>query len=456
MTNTKLENSLQNPESKPTSTKVRRRLHRRIRNLVYADFLVLLSVLFGSLLVRFGTSWPKSFSTYILGFLIAVLIHLLVYYFGEIYDPAPRIGAKLWLPRVTALTSIAILFEAGAALITDYYLMPRGNLLILWIFGSLGITFNRWFSGVIRTKRYGIPKVLLVGAEADVDLGKDHIRECGSKMIVVGEIENATRLADEIELREATDVLLLTGGLLKEIYPKPLEDLELKRVGVFQRILPSDTLLGLRRSIQIAGMPFTSLRAHTLSSSRAHFKKFTEWLYLAGLIIPVLVLTLLTATYVRILAGSKIIHKQERVGKFGSTFNMLKFRTMHHNAEEQTGIVKAQKDDPRVIPGLEWIRKSRLDELPQFWNVLKGEMSIIGPRPERPDFTNEYEGVIPGYGRRHDVPPGITGLAQVSGHYHTDPSYKLGHDLQYLVNWSPILDLQILTRTIWVVFTGRT
>ena len=456
MTNTKLENSPQNPESKPSSTKIQRRLHRRVRNLVYADFLVLLAVLFGSLLVRFGTSWPKSFSTYILGFLIAVLIHLLVYYFGEIYDPAPRIGAKLWLPRVTALTSIAILFEAGAALLTDYYLMPRGNLLILWIFGSLGITFNRWFSGVMRTKRYGIPNVLLVGAEADIELGKDHIRECGSKMIVVGEIKNANHLADEIELRKATDVLLLTGGLLEEIYPKPLEDLELKRVGVFQRILPSDTLLGLRRSIQIAGMPFTSLRAHTLSSSRAHFKKITEWLYLTGLIIPVLVLTLLTASYVRILAGSKIIHKQERVGKFGSTFNMLKFRTMHHNAEEQTGTVKAQRDDPRVISGLEWIRKSRLDELPQFWNVLKGEMSIIGPRPERPDFTKEYEGIIPGYGRRHDVPPGITGLAQVSGHYHTDPSYKLGHDLQYLVNWSPILDLQILTRTIWVVLTGRT
>ena len=135
---------------------------------------------------------------------------------------------------------------------------------------------------------------------------------------------------------------------------------------------------------------------------------------------------------------------------------MLKFRTMHHNAEDQTGTVKAQKDDHRIITGLKWVRRSRLDELPQFINVLRGEMSIIGPRPERPDFTNEYEGLIPGYGRRHDIPPGITGLAQVSGHYHTDPSYKLGHDLQYLVNWSPILDLQILIRTVWVIFIGRT
>ena len=430
--------------------------HKRIRNLIYADFLVLMLVLFGSVLIRFGTNWPKSFSTYLVGFLIASSLHLLVYYFGELYDAAPRIGAKLWLPRVTALTSLSILLEAAIALITDYYLMPRGNLLILWVLGSLGVTFNRWLSGKLRVQRYGTPRVLLVGSEIDIAMGKEHIKECGSKLIVVGEINSIFHLSHEIESRQATDVLLLTSGLLSEIYPKPLEELELRRIGVFQQILPSDTLLGLRRSIQIAGMPFTALRAHTLSSSRSHFKMFTELLYLIVLLVPISVLTLLVATYIRTIAGKKIIHSQERVGKFGSTFDMLKFRTMHHNAENQTGIVKAQKNDPRVISGLKWIRRSRLDELPQFINVLRGEMSIIGPRPERPDFTKEYEGLIPGYGRRHDIPPGITGLAQVSGHYHTDPSYKLGHDLQYLVNWSPILDLQILIRTLWVIFIGRT
>jgi lipopolysaccharide/colanic/teichoic acid biosynthesis glycosyltransferase len=82
-------------------------------------------------------------------------------------------------------------------------------------------------------------------------------------------------------------------------------------------------------------------------------------------------------------------------------------------------------------------------------------MSIIGPRPERPDLTAKYEMEIPGYGRRHDLPPGITGLAQVKGRYHTDPSYKLGHDLQYLVNWSPILDIQIIFQTIWIVLARR-
>lgn len=134
---------------------------------------------------------------------------------------------------------------------------------------------------------------------------------------------------------------------------------------------------------------------------------------------------------------------------------MVKFRTMYPNAEEGLGAVLAKQGDPRVIPACQWVRATRLDELPQLWNVLKGEMSIVGPRPERPELTAQFEELIPGYSRRHEIPPGITGLAQIHGRYHTDPEYKLGHDLQYLVNWSPILDLQILFRTIWVVLARR-
>jgi len=87
--------------------------------------------------------------------------------------------------------------------------------------------------------------------------------------------------------------------------------------------------------------------------------------------------------------------------------------------------------------------------------VVKGEMSIVGPRPERPELTRRNVELIPGYARRHEIPPGITGLAQIHGRYHTDPTFKLGHDLQYLVNWSPILDFEIALRTLWVVIARR-
>jgi lipopolysaccharide/colanic/teichoic acid biosynthesis glycosyltransferase len=161
-----------------------------------------------------------------------------------------------------------------------------------------------------------------------------------------------------------------------------------------------------------------------------------------------------TALYVRLAAGPGILLRQERVGR-GGTFHMLKFRTMVPDAEEGIGPVLAKRDDPRIIPSCRWLRQTRLDEIPQIWNILRGEMSIVGPRPERPELTAEFERLIPGYVRRHEIPPGITGLAQVQGRYATDPEFKLGHDLQYLVNWSVVLDLQIMVRTVWVVLTRR-
>ena len=130
---------------------------------------------------------------------------------------------------------------------------------------------------------------------------------------------------------------------------------------------------------------------------------------------------------------------------------VLKFRTMVRDAEAITGATLATEDDPRVLRGMRWFRSARLDELPQLWNVAKGEMSLVGPRPERVQFVERFEAVLPGYSRRHDMSPGITGLAQVRGEYQTDPGYKLGHDLQYIVNWSPVLDLMILIETVVVM-----
>jgi lipopolysaccharide/colanic/teichoic acid biosynthesis glycosyltransferase len=201
-------------------------------------------------------------------------------------------------------------------------------------------------------------------------------------------------------------------------------------------------------------MPFVALRTHTLPVSRARFKRCIELVELAVAAVPLALVTALVALYVRIVAGEGVLFRQERVGRDGVPFSLYKFRTMYRDAEIRTGAVLAEADDPRIVPGCRLLRAWRLDELPQLWNVVRGQMSIVGPRPERPEMTQQFEQLIPGYARRHEIPPGITGLAQIHGRYHTDPEYKLGHDLQYLVNWSPVLDLQILLRTVWVVVRG--
>ena len=205
----------------------------------------------------------------------------------------------------------------------------------------------------------------------------------------------------------------------------------------------------------MGGLPFLLVGAQAMPSHRRRLKRLTD-LTATVLLSPVLApLTALTALYVLLRAGRPVLYWQTRVGAGGELFRMVKFRTMRPDAEEDGRARLADLDDERVVRGLGFLRTTRLDELPQLWNILRGEMGLVGPRPERPELTAQFEQSIPGYARRHEVPPGITGLAQIHGRYHTDAEYKLGYDLQYLVNWSPVLDLEILARTVWVVLARR-
>ncbi|MCA1791764.1 MAG: sugar transferase, partial [Thioalkalivibrio sp.] len=148
--------------------------------------------------------------------------------------------------------------------------------------------------------------------------------------------------------------------------------------------------------------------------------------------------------------------RQERVGKSGRSFQMLKFRTMGRDAESG-GPAFADRSDVRVTPVGATLRKLRLDEIPQFWNVLRGDMSIIGPRPEQEGFATMFEARLPHYGLRHTTRPGITGWAQVMQGYAADDqetSEKLRYDLYYVRHRSFLLDLEIVVRTLGVVLNG--
>ena len=167
---------------------------------------------------------------------------------------------------------------------------------------------------------------------------------------------------------------------------------------------------------------------------------------------------LLVATMVRLDSKGPVIYRQRRVGLRGRYFGVLKFRSMRTDAENGTGAQWAATDDPRVTRVGRWLRKYRLDELPQFINVIRGEMSFVGPRPERPEFIDELRKQIPYYDERHSVRPGITGWAQVQYHYGSsveDAIRKLEYDLFYLKNMSPLFDCVIILDTIGIVLTGH-
>jgi len=174
----------------------------------------------------------------------------------------------------------------------------------------------------------------------------------------------------------------------------------------------------------------------------------------AGLVAAAPILALAAAGVLAV-SGSPVFYWQERVGRDRKTFLLRKLRTMRRNAESETGAVLSSRADPRVTAIGRWLRSARIDEIPQLWNVLRGEMSLVGPRPERPEFVERFEREIPGYALRFAVRPGLTGFAQISGEYETHPQIKLRYDLAYINNWSLAMDLVILARTLPVVLSRR-
>lgn len=150
--------------------------------------------------------------------------------------------------------------------------------------------------------------------------------------------------------------------------------------------------------------------------------------------------------------------ERRREDAMGRTFKVIKFRTMVPDAEKNSGPVWATKNDPRVTRLGNFLRKTRLDEIPQFINVLKGDMSLVGPRPERPNFVRDLSTKIKGYERRLEVKPGLTGLAQIENGYDTSlasVARKVKLDVEYIENWSLWTDIKILLKTVIVVFTGK-
>lgn len=184
------------------------------------------------------------------------------------------------------------------------------------------------------------------------------------------------------------------------------------------------------------------------------FKRFMD-LALAIISLPfAMILIFIFSILIKLETPGRALYIQERVGLNGRYFKLYKLRSMYNSAEKN-GAMWAKKDDPRVTKIGGFIRVTRIDELPQLINVIKGDMSIVGPRPERPVFTVEFEKQHPGFTQRLLVKPGLTGWAQVNGGYDITPKEKMNLDLYYIKNKGILLDLKIMIKTISVLLTGE-
>jgi exopolysaccharide biosynthesis polyprenyl glycosylphosphotransferase len=207
---------------------------------------------------------------------------------------------------------------------------------------------------------------------------------------------------------------------------------------------------------EIGGVPVLKIKEVAIMGWNAVFKRVFDLALSCLVLLLALPVLLAVAVWVKIGSKGPVLYRQERVGLDGRAFECLKFRTMYMDAESRTGPVWAQADDPRVTPAGRFLRRFSLDELPQLFNVLRGEMSLVGPRPERPHFVEQFKKRIPKYLERHRVRSGMTGWAQVNGlRGNVSIDERTKYDVYYVENWSILFDVKIILKTIGSVISGE-
>jgi Undecaprenyl-phosphate glucose phosphotransferase len=371
---------------------------------------------------------------------------------------------------VLLLIAVTYLFrekaEPFSRLVFIYFLV------IATVFTVIERSLLRYLLREMRRKGYNLRYMLLVGAgkvagdiasrirlrrELGIQLigclSKDGAEKRGPKGIpVIGQYSDLKHLINTIDIDQIMVALPLEDN---HFLPEIMEQISDSLVDV--RIVPDlYQFVSLGGSIEeFEGLPVISLQASPLDGLSLLVKRGLDFLLSLILIVLFSPLMLLIALLVKITARGPVLYSQERVSFDGSRFKIYKFRTMRTNAEVD-GPKWAERGDSRVTPLGGFLRSTSLDELPQLFNVLCGDMSIVGPRPERPVFIDEFRSRIPRYMLRHKVPAGMTGWAQIHGwRGNTSIDKRIEYDLYYIENWSLLLDFKILFLTLFRGFRNR-
>lgn len=272
---------------------------------------------------------------------------------------------------------------------------------------------------------------------------------------IIGSLEQIQHI---IEDRQVQDILVALeperrNDLVDVISKIDFPEISLKLLPDFYQLVS-----GLSKTNQIFGMPLVEISPEPMPLWEKTIKRSLDILVSVLVLVLTFPVLILIGAAVRFSSPGPAIYRQKRVGRNGKVFTIYKFRTMHNDAERHSGPTWAQKDDPRITRLGYWLRKLRMDEVPQFLNVLKGDMSLVGPRPERPHFVEQFSIQIPLYTRRLRVRPGITGWAQVKWKYDTsldDVKEKTKFDLFYIENVSLRMDAKILINTFITIIKGK-
>jgi len=381
------------------------------------------------------------------------------HFFRELFDIAKSLTITLFI-----LIACIYLFKK--------FEFSRLAFFYFWVIGLLFLIASRFFIRkalhALRARGYNLRHALIVGTgelgrkilqkiEISPELGilivgflTSKKEETGKKVgdiPIIGVYEEI----DKILKKNKIDIVFVALPLDEYKYLsrviKKLEGhlLDIKVVpGVYEFIT-------LRGGVdELDGLPMVSLQNSPLYGWNKLFKRSFDLVLGALMLVIVSPIMVVISVLVKTTSKGKTLYRQERIGIDGRPFQMLKFRTMRMYAEKETGPIWAKENDPRRTKIGAFLRKTSLDELPQLFNVLKGEMSLVGPRPERPHFVKEFKNQVPLYMLRHKIKAGMTGWAQVNGwRGNTSLEKRIEYDLYYIQNWSISFDAKILFMTLW-------
>jgi len=300
---------------------------------------------------------------------------------------------------------------------------------------------------------YKVIGFVKVGAKSAVTF---HTKEIDYKSIPI--LGTTKELSALIKMHAVSEVLIGLDPSEREQLTDILRQCDSVDVGM--KIMPDlyDIVSGQARISSLYGLPLMEVRPQLMKPWEEVAKRTLDVLFSLSVLIVGLPLWILIACFIKLDSRGSVLYRQVRVGRNSNYFKIFKFRSMLSDAEKKSGPIWAWKNDPRVTNAGRILRKTHLDEVPQFINVLRGDMSLVGPRPERPFFVDKLTKEIPLYNHRHRVRPGITGWAQVKHKYDEnmdDVRTKIKYDLFYIENISWRLDLKILFNTIYVMIAGK-
>lgn len=424
-----------------------------------------------------------SLGSYMRALVLIVPMYILLYYAFNLYTPKRVQGRRLELSNIVMANTVGILLLFAGLFLLQSYVAEYKNfsreMLFYFYAGNIIVEEAmrlaiRQFLQNIRKNGYNLKHILLVGYSRATEQYIDRImqnpqwgynvrgilddniaRGTAYKGVkVIGSIGNLAYILPQNKL----DEIAITLGL-EEYYKLERIVAECEKSGVHTKFIPDyNNIIPTRPYTEdLLGLPVINIRYVPLSNTfHALVKRCTDIIGSMVCIILFSPIMLATALAVKWTSRGPLIFCQERVGLHNKPFQMYKFRTMYVQTEEEERKGWTTKDDPRITKVGRLLRKTSLDEFPQLFNVLKGDMSLIGPRPERPQYVEKFREEIPRYMIKHQVRPGMTGWAQVNG-YRGDTSIRkrIEYDLYYIENWTLGLDIKILFLTVFKGFINK-